>query len=328
MAQTQNTPDAEVLKMREKLRKGKVGWELPDRPAPTPSETQRLGFYQGCGEQINLKDLAKFEADGNYVAEPKMDGIWGSAVSTKEFGEGFYSRTHKGKSMDMPSLPVGTILVGELGYGSEVSRQRKAEIGHDFMDVFDVVMLDGKFVNSLDMEERRARLEKFHAGLPPELKDYYLLVEQVSSNFVEFCARQDEGIVLKKRGEGTAFIFETKSPHWIKVKKVHHVDAVVMGYKISTSKTHGGYIEAFQLGVYKEGRLVEISSVGALKADLRRDGLNDWDKYKGRVMEVECYRIFESGKLRHPSMVRWRDDKAAEDCTWESLMKVKEAANG
>ncbi len=44
----------------------------------------------------------------------------------------------------------------------------------------------------------------------------------------------------------------------------------------------------------------------------------DFDAYKGKVMKIKHYGQFESGSLRHPSMLDdVRDDKDAKECVFD-----------
>ena len=43
----------------------------------------------------------------------------------------------------------------------------------------------------------------------------------------------------------------------------------------------------------------------------------------GTVIEVKGNEIFnDTGRIRHPRFVRYRDDKRAEECTWETLVNI------
>jgi len=279
------------------------------------------GFYMGCGGQIGVTDLPEYELSGEYYAEPKHDGIWGSCVVGVELME-FFSRNDKRKIMEMPQLPSGAILIGELGYGSQVAVKRVAEYGHAFMDVHDCICLEDEFVNELDMEDRRELLEMYFNQLSPMHKEYFRLTPRWDKDFLKHYAEAHEGLVLKRKGGGTQFLFGD-ADHWIKVKKVLHVDTVVMGYDISDAPTIEGLASAIHCGVYKDGVLTHITSMGALELDVRKDIVENPEKYVGQVAELECYKIFDSGALRHPSLSRFRDDKPSNQCTWDKLMALK-----
>lgn len=286
-------------------------------------DPNEYGYYIGSKMGIHETEIQAYEDTGLYYMEPKMDGIWGSAIATVN-GTKFFSRNNKEKNMTMPQLPEGTILVGELGYGSEVSCKRAKLFGHDFMDVFDIIMIEGIDCTKFTMMQRRAILESLIFDMTPDHQEFYRIVDRVESGFVEFYNAQIEGAMLKRKGDDTQIHPGTETDQWIKVKRLVHVDAVIMNYTVSKAPTLKGLAEGLQLGVYKDGELFEISSVGSLTLEQRHDIIDNFESnWLNKVMEIECYRIFDSGALRHPSFNRLRDDKAPEDCTWDNMMKAK-----
>ena len=44
--------------------------------------------------------------------------------------------------------------------------------------------------------------------------------------------------------------------------------------------------------------------------------LANWKDYKGKVAEITGMQIMETGGIRHPKFVQWRDDLRASDCDW------------
>lgn len=75
--------------------------------------------------------------------------------------------------------------------------------------------------------------------------------------------------------------------------------------------------------LYVNGVLKKITLIGGGFTDKeRKDIWENFDKYRGRVLEVDGYQLFSSGALRHPNAVReckqlkWRDDKPTEECVW------------
>ena len=48
--------------------------------------------------------------------------------------------------------------------------------------------------------------------------------------------------------------------------------------------------------------------------------LENWKNYVGKVCEVGGMSIDkESGHIRHPRFMGWRDDKEPRDCGWEQI---------
>jgi hypothetical protein len=114
-------------------------------------------LWMGCGGQLDAARLEAYDASGRYVAEPKRDGMW--AVCLAQDTQQVFSRQGHAKVVPLPHLPTGTIVVGELGCGSQTACARRARLGHPFMDLFDLLQVDGQDISQLDDTARRTLLE-------------------------------------------------------------------------------------------------------------------------------------------------------------------------
>lgn len=298
-------------------------------------EFQSLQWYQGCGSELESEtpgdivgQLTEAQNSGHYVAEPKLDGIWiasfGGRKSTR-----FWSRNSKEKAYGLSShlLPAGTILMGELGYGSEHALQRRAAYGHDFMDVFGILMINYKSVMHMDEVTRRIELERFFAKLPAETRKLFLLVPQYK-DFVKQFDLEHEGLVLKliKNGGHPYTGQKTKVAHWIKAKKWFETDMVLIDVLISQaeSKVAEPMAEAVICGMYVDGKLKPLTKVGQMTDYWSKQFAQNFKKYKGSVMKIAHYCQFASGALRHPSMLDMREDKEARECVFVPKTAKKE----
>lgn len=283
-------------------------------------------WYQGCGGKVVAtaaqsveSQLAGLEATGEWIAEPKRDGIWAVAFFD-DTGVQFFSRTCERKPYSLDKLIVpdlfGCALVGELGFGSQESLRRRAELGADFFDVYDLLAVDYRVVTYENDGARRHLLEGVMArSVPPQL----LPIPQYASNFVAEYAKQPEGLIIKPREEGFAYQPGRKVKHWVKVKKDHTVDMVVMGYEVSTAETKAGkgMVEHIICGMFVDAELVPLVKVGGMPHEMQVDIVANWSKYAGRVVELKHFGQFKSGSLRHPSVVRMREDKRADACIFD-----------
>lgn len=105
---------------------------------------------------------------------------------------------------------------------------------------------------------------------------------------------------------------------WYKIKPVRSVDCVVMSVKRSTSVTFYGGLKAIVVGVYCNGELKRIASVGGgFDAEFRMDC--DPDSLVDRVAEVSYDSLAAKGMLKFPRFERWRDDKSPQECLEEQL---------
>lgn len=82
-----------------------------------------------------------------------------------------------------------------------------------------------------------------------------------------------------------------------------------------TKNWYYGWAGSLRLGAYKNGKLVEIGNLSGVTDDVKEK----WRDYVGKVAEVTAMEIMDTGGLRHPKLVRFRTDKLAAECTWESI---------
>jgi ATP-dependent DNA ligase len=281
-------------------------------------------LWMGCGGQIDPSRLEACESTGLYVAEPKCDGIW--AVCLAHGAQRFFSRKGHEKVLRLPQLPSGTIVVGELGYGSQAATMRVAQLGHPFMDVFDLLQVRGSDMRHLDDNQRREVLEDAWASWSPAVQTHFPLVPRHCHGFRALYEAEAEGLVLKqvRQRAHQPYVCGHRNPYWFKVKRRFTVEMVLMAYTLSEAASFTGLTLArcVTCGVYKDGTLLPLVNVGAFPIALKVELVRHWPRYQGTVVEIACFKVFTSGALRHPSLVRLREDKTPHDCTWEALMAL------
>lgn len=83
-------------------------------------------------------------------------------------------------------------------------------------------------------------------------------------------------------------------------------------------KAHGYFTETDQDGNEVRYYLVEMGQCSGMDSEFRQAISENRDYYLGKVIEVKANGRFEdTGKLRHPQFMRFREDKNVEDCRWE-----------
>lgn len=149
-----------------------------------------------------------------------------------------------------------------------------------------------------------------------------------------------EGIILKDlrapyhQGE--------RHKSWVKVKRQRTFDVVFMGVELAaeTSVKKGataatktriaGQVGAIKYGMYvvkpaytmgllevpESRELTTLGTVSGFDDATRADLTQNYESFIGRVFEVTGQEQFNSGAIRHPRWVQWRDDKSAEDCVF------------
>ena len=290
-------------------------------------EFQAQAWYQGCGSEIEsekpediMDELDRLEKTGEWFAEPKLDGIFITVFSDGVTNR-FWSRNMLEKQYGLAGkpLPAGTILIGELGAGSEHALERRAKMGHDFVDVHGVLAIEYCPIISLGEDERRAMLEGFHGTLSKDLQKHFLLVPRWEKGFRAKYEKEHEGLVLKHRNGGPYIGRSNKPAHWKKAKKWKEFDMVIMDIRISEAETKKSepMTKDLLLGQYVEGTLKGLTWMGSMDRTWSKEFAQNFKKWKGQVMKVKANHQFKSGALRHASMIDMRDDKDAKDCVFD-----------
>lgn len=302
--------------------------DKPIDPAIFHSDSfQSQPWYQGCGSEIEsekpediMATLNDLEAGGEWFAEPKLDGIFIAVFSDGKTNR-FWSRNMLEKQYGLASkpLPAGTLLLGELGAGSEHALERRNKMGHDFVDVYGVLALEYNPILHLNEKERRDFLEGFHGSLSKDLQKHFILTPRWTDKFKARYEKEHEGLVLKKKTAGIYIGRSTKPDYWKKAKKWKEYDMVIMDIRISTAETKKSepMTKDLLLGQYVDGKLKGLSWVGSMTSAWSKEFAQNFNKYKGQVMKVKANCQFKSGALRHASMIDMRDDKDAKDCIFD-----------
>ena len=288
---------------------------------------QAQAWYQGCGGKAAAEEparalaaLAEIEAAGDHVAEPKLDGWWVAVFSGPT--NRFWSRAQMEKEYELAAwpLPAGCLIVGELGVGTQHAIARRAALGHGWVDVFDLLVVDHEPIAHLADAERRARLERWHAGLNAETQARFRLVPRWEDGFAGRFQAEHEGLVLKRRDGGAYQGGGVKPAHWMKAKKWFEEDMVILAVEVSKAagKVAEPMAKAVTCGQYVSGVLTPLVRVGAMTAAWSRRFAQDFAAYQGKVMKVAHFGRMAGGSLRHPAMLDdVRDDKRPEDCVFK-----------
>jgi ATP-dependent DNA ligase len=221
--------------------------------------------------------------------------------------------------------------------------------------VFDILALQSKDLTKLPIEKRRQQLESFFANvehelvhLSPATTDRKIAAEW----FNEFGALGLDGVMAKRLGEP---YHSGDREGMVKVKHLKTADCVVGGYRYGEGTKSVG---SLLLGLYDdEGRLVHIGHTSSIRQsdrpaltkqleairaenpfEVRVPGgpsrwaqgkSSEWEPVRPElVCEVE-YDYFSQGRFRHGSkLLRWRPDKAPEQCTMEQVQPRQKKTEG
>jgi DNA ligase-1 len=304
------------------------------------------------------KDVGKTVADalakikGAAVLEPKWDG-WRCIVvrdadrvrifnpSRKDAGGKEYSGKLPELEADLMALPVGTILDGELvavtfnaernTYDNDFFRihtcmrsnttlaaQRK---GITFV-AFDIVQTPGYGVTVPSREiakktlpERRKAIQSLVHGV--RNCDLTLQLPATQENHDGLVALGYEGSVVK--ATGCPYAFGKRGHGWFKIKQTTTIDCVVMEVVMDGKGQHLGKAGRMRVGQYVGDALMERCVVNCLDNAQRADATLHPERYEGQTIEVKVYGWHEDGTPRHPTPMRFRKDKAADECVWSEV---------
>jgi bifunctional non-homologous end joining protein LigD len=195
---------------------------------------------------------------------------------------------------------------------------------------FDLLGFEDFDLRSLPLTERKAALRRV---IPPvgALRFLEHVEEEGEALYQEVERLGLEGIVAKKAASPYK---AGRSPMWLKVRSRRTGDFVVVGF--TAPKGGRGGFGALQLAEYVDGTLTYAGRAGtgfsdkqlaevrrALESQKRSDcpctGLLQVEKdttwvEPTMVAEVEYSEVTEEGLLRQPVFLRFREDKAPEEC--------------
>lgn len=281
------------------------------------------------------------------AVEPKLDGVRviclvknGTAQFFSRSGKSFPAVEHLGEGVvkmveavyealprepksveygQFLSVEGGTIaLDGEIVSGSfaetvsEVRRKGEAATKAEY-HIFDVLpfghfTMDGCNHIPLPYNQRREFLRYMvsnFGGAGIKLIPSYFASshDEIRAYYDRFRSKGLEGAIVKPL-KGT--YFKKRSHNWMKMKNQETEDLIIIGAFEGTGKYEG------QLGgIICDRAGVEVR-VGGGFSDLERVELwsdHEAGKLVGRMAEIEYHEILESGSIRHPRFMRWRDDK-------------------
>lgn len=254
----------------------------------------------------NLKDfLRRFsEVYGEY----KVDGtrVFVFIMHLWETPVVMYSR-HNGKYtikdypevfqvLDQMNLPDYTILDGEL--------VRKTGI----LYLFDTIFNNNEDVRYRPLLVRKALLP-YPQGPVQVLKHTRIYSESDTEKlFKESLEQGFEGYVLKAN---TPY---NRPSSWLKRKNFESIDVFVTGFKETDATRERGEIWTYHIAVYADGKVVDIGDASSCIEGVDRSQIKI-----GTVLEVSHQPTEGFKRLRHPTILKIREDKLPEECSVDQL---------
>ncbi len=202
--------------------------------------------------------------------------------------------------------------------------------------IFDVLMIGGVDATGLDWSQRRRLLESLDLdGVAWRVPPVFVAEGEVTFDAAE--RLELEGVVAKR--VDSTYRPGKRSPAWRKVKLVKRDEFVVAGWTDGQGKRAGGF-GALLLGIYDEGRLRYVGSVGTGFSDVfitdlmprlrsleRLDDPFELGPQRPAATFLEPHLVAEIGYgewtrdlvLRHPSFTGLRFDRDAEGVDLSSV---------
>jgi hypothetical protein len=240
--------------------------------------------------------LADAQAKGFDTIQLKYDGWW-SCITIKNSTINYQSSAGRIFKSDLIAEPLDCTLVGEHMHGTQWS-QDVSRLGKTF--VFDIWKYGEYDLANVPYRNRMQILKTIMPRLPAsyEIVKSYPLTSY--NDLWNLCDGETgfEGLVYRKMLDPVPSLI-------LRQKRTITVDLKAVRFSEGRGRLEGtlGAIT----GVTPEG--VEVDVGGGFTDEQRDDVWTFRNHYLGRIFEVEAKKKFESGSLRHPNFVRWRDDK-------------------
>lgn len=295
------------------------------------------------------------EDEREWVFEMKYDGY--RAISAL-VGGAVAMRTRNGLDLTerFPHLAraLSRIVVAEAVIDGEIvmldaqgrPRFQLLQEGHEdaILYAFDLLWHNGQDLRARPLEERRDLLTSLMSNVPASLR----LAERVDgparAALAQMAERGLEGLIAKRRGSPYV---GTRSRDWLKLKVQQTQEVAIIGFTPSTANE--AMIGALFVAVADGRKLKFAGKVGTgfttkmraeLKKMLTKDKVSDgppgvegvpriknatWvrPRYVGQVQFTEWT---ADGKLRHPSFLGLREDKAPDETQAEKPKHTDEVA--
>lgn len=246
-----------------------------------------------------------------------------------------------------PGLTSSSNLVTRVT-GSKPERGLEIQQRDGFLvyNAFDILAYDGELLTD---EVYLKRIEKLHAAVMGGLHNFikilpvYFTEADKKALYEKVIARGGEGIILKD--VYAPYYQGERHRSWVKVKRQRTFDVVFMGIELAndTSVKKGEVLAtptriAGQAGAIRYGQYVEVNdgpsdglfsslphwelkqlgTVSGFDDSAREYITANADVLEGKVLEVTGQEQFKSGAIRHPRFLRWREDKAPEECLFRA----------
>jgi len=211
----------------------------------------------------------------------------------------------------------------------------------DFM-VFDCLAAKGQSLIKAPLAQRREALEKLVGKGAPGIKlSPYTREAKAAEKWLKQSGRALDGVIAKKLGGG----YISGERAMLKVKRLRTADCVVAGFRYASNSDEVG---SLLLGLYDDEGLLHHVGFSSAISNIERKALTtkleklkgkgftgrapggpsrwstersgEWEGLKPKLVVEVRYDQVTDDRFRHGArLLRWRPDKAPEQCTFEQL---------
>jgi DNA ligase D-like protein (predicted ligase) len=309
-------------------------------------------------EPMECAPVSKLPEGPDWAYELKLDGYRAVAVKNRR-GVTLYSRNGKNFNKRFPqilevlrNLPADTVIDGEVVALDESGRPDFHRLQHFTAEasriryfVFDLIILRGRDLTGLPLDERRELMKTFKLHSPRiRLSEQF----QISADDMLAAVRKQglEGIVAKRKD--SPYEPGKRTGSWAKLRinrgqefviggftpGVHGLDSVIVGcYRgkdlVYVARTRNGFVPATRRSVYEKLKPIIIDRcpfVNLPETGRARWGeILDAEKMKKcvwvrpkLVAVIEFLEWTEGDRLRHSKFMGLREDKAPREVVKEA----------
>lgn len=267
----------------------------------TPHEDKVLGFQ-------NIKNPFK----GKTV----LDGELLSPTKSVDTLSGTTTTTQLQAVVSLTNMP------------QEDSFRIQRKVGSLYYACFDILWFDGENVQDLPYEKREElcvaavnALREANPSMPIEAVPTIKVYDDPWQIFQDAVNDNEEGIMFKKRS--MTYQQGKRVAGQQKLKAIDTVDGFITGFiKPTPTGRNKDVIGGILVSAYVDGKPRVIANISGLSDDLRRkmtvmgdDGKPQLNpEYLNRCVQITGNNWSRTGKLVHPKLDDWRDDKSPEQC--------------
>ena len=216
--------------------------------------------------------------------------------------------------------------------------------------VFDILRFEGEnLINKPAIERAEKYLWGEKIGYSFADQEYVHRQEIIYDNFEEklqeIFARGGEGLVFKAKDCPYRVGKRSTASQAFKWKQsLDTIDVICLGFEkptyfysgkdpdnwkykdedgnLITRFAYYNYPAAIKMGLYKDGKIVEVGTVSSGLSDFEREDIRDNpEKWINKVIECSAMSISKESAFRHCVFIQIRNDKNPEECLWEDIFK-------